>query len=128
MNQNIKATWSNRSKMAYSNIQQHNNTRITPKKPANGKFNKTKLPSPISVLNKLGITHDKATHAGFLKIRCPFHKNGAEKNPSLNLHQLDGYFKCHSCGAKGGDILAFFMKVTNMSFIDAAKVLNAWEV
>ena len=114
--------------VANKNIEQYNNTTTTQNKKAKGKFNKTKLPCPIAVLNKLGITPGRANQAGFLKIRCPFHKNGAEKNPSLNLHQQDGYFKCHSCGAKGGDILAFFMKVTNMYFIDAAKALNAWEI
>jgi hypothetical protein len=54
---------------------------------------------------------------------CPFHE---DKNPSLSVNLLHGGFKCHGCGASGGDVLAFHMRLTGMDFIDAAKALGAW--
>jgi DNA primase len=38
-----------------------------------------------------------------------------------------GAFKCFSCGAKGGDVLAFHQQLHKMSFVDACKDLGAWE-
>lgn len=92
-----------------------------------GKFNRAKLPFPVMVMFKLKISTGIPNAAGYWKIHCPFHKNGGEKNPSLNLHQVNGNFRCHACGAKGGDILAFYMQYTGTKFIDAAKQLGAWE-
>lgn len=92
-----------------------------------GSFNKPKLPMPIDVLYRLSIRTGKVNQKGYWVITCPFHKDGDEKHPSLNLHQIHGHFLCHACGAKGGDILAFFMQVTGTSFISAAKELGAWE-
>lgn len=128
MDKKTIATWNNVSKMANKNIKQYNNNTIIRNKTAKSNFNKTKLPAPIIVLNSLGIKPSKINSGGYWTIHCPFHKNGAEKHPSLNLHHISGHFKCHSCDAKGGDILAFFIKITNKSFINAAKTLNAWEV
>jgi hypothetical protein len=92
-----------------------------------GQFVRALLPSPISVLTRLGIHPKKMNPKGYWILSCPFHKEGKEKNPSLNLHQTKGNFRCHSCGAKGGDILAFFMVFTNTSFIEAARELGALE-
>lgn len=91
------------------------------------KYNKEKLPSPESVLNILGLKAIKRNQKGYLVLCCPFHKGGAEKNPSLNLHSSKGHYKCHSCGAKGGSIIDFYIKHTNTSFKEAAKDLGAWE-
>jgi hypothetical protein len=33
-----------------------------------------------------------------------------------------------SCGQKGGDVLAYEMKVTGADFLDAARALGAWRV
>ena len=38
-----------------------------------------------------------------------------------------GAFRCMVCGAKGGDVLAFYMLRHGLRFIDAAKALGAWE-
>ena len=89
-------------------------------------FRRLQLPSPADVLHRLGLKALKANTQGYLKLHCPFHKNGKELRPSLNLHQTTGHFRCHACGAKGGDILAFYMNVTGKSFINAAKELGAW--
>ena len=50
---------------------------------------------------------------------CPFH---GEKTPSFHVHAEEGYFKCFGCGA-GGDVIAFAMKLENLPFGDAARVL-----
>ncbi|HTU71143.1 MAG TPA: DNA primase [Candidatus Baltobacteraceae bacterium] len=50
---------------------------------------------------------------------CPFH---GEKTPSFHVHPEEGYFKCFGCGA-GGDVIAFAMKLENMPFADAARML-----
>jgi CHC2 zinc finger len=58
---------------------------------------------------------------------CPFH---TDKNPgSFFVHSHTGGYKCFSCGAKGGDILAFVMQRHSLSFKDALKKLaQDWEV
>lgn len=104
-------------------------TNYRPKKPSRqGHFRRSMIPTPISVLNRLGINPSKINHKGFWILRCPVHKDGNENTPSLNLHHIGGHFRCHACGFKGGDILAFYMGVTHLSFKDAAKHLGAWEV
>lgn len=93
-----------------------------------GHFNRLRLPHPIDVLHQLDFYAEKANAKGYLKLRCPFHKDGNEQTPSLNMHKTDGHYRCHACGAKGGDILAFYMNVTGKSFTKSAKELGAWEV
>ncbi len=50
---------------------------------------------------------------------CPFH---GEKTPSFHVHPEEGFFKCFGCGA-GGDVIAFAMKLENLPFADAARML-----
>ena len=56
--------------------------------------------------------------------RCPFHD---DTHPSLRVRLETGAFRCMACGAHGGDVLAFHMQITGLSFVDAAKALGAWE-
>lgn len=92
------------------------------------KFNRNLLPTPIDTLNRLGIKIVRSNSSGYLILRCPVHKEGNEKRPSLNLHQQSGHFRCHSCGIKGSDILAFYITVTGKTFKQSVTDLNAWEV
>lgn len=50
---------------------------------------------------------------------CPFHQ---EKTPSFSVAAEKGFFYCFGCQA-GGDIFHFLMKVEQISFIDAVKLL-----
>lgn len=50
---------------------------------------------------------------------CPFH---SEKTPSCHIHPDDGYFHCFGCGA-GGDVITFTMKIENLSYIEAIRLL-----
>jgi DNA primase len=97
------------------------------KKAQRGQFNRSLLPAPIIVLKQFGIHLGKMNHRGYWQLCCPFHKNGKESNPSLSLHHANGHYRCHTCGAKGGDILAFYMKLTGKHFIDASREIGAWE-
>ena len=82
------------------------------------------LPAPAKILDSLGIKYHQKGE--WLHVYCPFHKNGQEKNPSLNLQTEIGYYKCHACGAKGGDVLAFYMAITGKRFIESVRELVAW--
>lgn len=53
------------------------------------------------------------------KCLCPFH---SEKTPSCAVHPGDGYFYCFGCGA-GGDVITFIMKIENLDYIEAVKLL-----
>jgi DNA primase len=50
---------------------------------------------------------------------CPFH---GEKTPSFNIYTENGSFYCFGCGV-GGDVITFIMKIENLDYIDAVKLL-----
>ncbi|MGH8586514.1 MAG: CHC2 zinc finger domain-containing protein, partial [Gammaproteobacteria bacterium] len=54
---------------------------------------------------------------------CPFHN---DTRPSLRVRLDTGAFRCMTCGAKGGDVLAFHMRRHSLRFIESAKALGAW--
>ena len=58
---------------------------------------------------------------------CPFHADHREGSFKVNIET--GSFKCWSCGAAGGDIIAFVQKRDQLSFVDVlCKLAQAWEV
>ena len=93
-----------------------------------GSFNRALLPLPVTVLTRIGIKPNTANNAGYWLIKCPFHKGGEEKNASLSIHQVRGNFRCFTCGARGGDVLSFWMQHNGQSFKQAAQELGAWRV
>ena len=50
---------------------------------------------------------------------CPFH---GEKTPSFYINTSKQIYKCFGCG-EGGDVINFVMKMENLDFIDAVKLL-----
>ena len=51
---------------------------------------------------------------------CPFH---SEKTPSCYIYLDDNpHFYCFGCGA-GGDVITFIMKIENLSFTEAVRIL-----
>jgi DNA primase len=58
---------------------------------------------------------------------CPFHDDRRPGN--FRIHLQSGAFTCFSCGAKGGDVIAFEAKLTHASPIQAARALaERWRV
>lgn len=56
---------------------------------------------------------------GNYKGLCPFH---GEKTPSFHISSSKQIYKCFGCG-EGGDVINFVMKMENLDFIDAVKLL-----
>ena len=50
---------------------------------------------------------------------CPFH---SEKTPSFTINSQKQFFKCFGCG-EAGDVIKFIMKIENIEFIEALKML-----
>jgi DNA primase len=85
-------------------------------------FQRDRLPSPADYYHEQGL---KLIGRGEWKSAlCPFH---SDTRPSLRVHLDTGAFRCMACGAHGGDVLAFQMQRHGLRFIDAAKVLGAWD-
>ena len=53
------------------------------------------------------------------KVLCPFH---GEKTPSFYINTSKQIYKCFGCG-EGGDVINFVMKIENLDFMDAVKLL-----
>ena len=44
----------------------------------------------------------------------------------MRVNTGSGAWVCMSCGAKGGDLLAYEMQFTGAEFVDACKAVGAW--
>ena len=56
---------------------------------------------------------------------CPFHDDNKAGSFKVNLQT--GAYTCFACGAKGGDIVAFTMKLYGLDFVEAlAKIADEW--
>ena len=58
---------------------------------------------------------------GFM--RCPFHKGGAERTPSLQIYNGYRGFFCRACG-EGGDVIRFTELYENLTPKEAVLVLS----
>lgn len=82
------------------------------------------LPTPARYLRDHGLFAGKV-RGEWASIRCPAHKSGAEAHPSLRVSLTDGHFRCMTCGAKGGDIIALHRLLTGCGFVQAVRELGA---
>jgi len=58
---------------------------------------------------------------------CPFHAD--TKPGSFRVHTGTGAFTCYSCGARGGDVIAYVQRRHALSFVDAlAHLADAWGI
>ena len=86
------------------------------------RFDRTQLPTPsVYYAEALGV--EFGNRSGWVSVRCPLHDDNA---PSLSVNLQHGGYKCHACGAAGGDVLAFHRRRHEMSFETAARDLGAW--
>jgi hypothetical protein len=95
-----------------------------PLRPTRGSaLDKSSLPTPHAYLRDNGLLIRKPK-GDWTLIRCPSHKGGDERNPSMSISLVDGHFACHACGAKGRDILALHRLRTGLGFRDAVRDLG----
>ena len=87
------------------------------------RLDRSSLPSPLAYLTQQGLLTRKA-RGEWASIRCPVHKGGDERNPSISVSLVDGHFACHACGAKGGDIIELHRLVSGLGFRDAVRDLG----
>src|SRR5262245_8703729 len=78
-------------------------------------LDRSSLPSQLASLKARG-TSISRPRGEWILLSCPAHKNGNERHPSLSMSLVDGHFRCHACGAKGGDIVALHMLTTGLRF------------
>src|SRR2546422_9915627 len=71
-------------------------------------------------LVELASAHVSLKKAGrHYKGLCPFHQ---EKTPSFHIDREQGLWHCFGCG-EGGDIFDFVMRISSLSFTEAAETL-----
>lgn len=85
------------------------------------KFDRSRMPDPTDYLAQHVTLPKRLTATGWALVRCCFHD---DRKPSLSVNVETGAFVCHSCGAKGGDVLAFHQVLFGRSFLDAAQDLG----
>lgn len=85
-------------------------------------FERNRLPDAVSYYEAEGLHLIGPNSAKWKTTACQFH-GGSD---SMRVNTKTGAWVCMSCGAKGGDVLAYHMQLHEMEFIEAAKVLGAW--
>ena len=85
-------------------------------------LNRDLLPTTAAFYQQEGVKLLGA--GGWRDALCPFHK---DTNPSMRVFFETGAFRCMTCGAHGGDVVAFHMLRHGVGFVAAAKSLGAWE-
>lgn len=81
------------------------------------------LPAPLQYLTRRGMLK-REPRGEWAAIPCPAHKGGEEKHPSMSVSLIDGHFRCHACGASGGDVVALHRLITGHGFLDAVRELG----
>ena len=85
-----------------------------------GEFIRDRLPDPVNYFDAEDV---RLVGPGRWKTGpCHFH-GGSD---SLRVNTASGGWCCMSCGAKGGDVLAFHMQRHGLPFVDAARALGAY--
>lgn len=85
-------------------------------------FDKARLPDPVSYYEGQGLQF-RERRGKWRSAACSFHGS----TDSMRVNTDSGAFACMAgCGARGGDVLAYHMAATGLSFIEAAKELGAW--
>ncbi len=83
-------------------------------------FDRALLPDPPAFYENTGLR--LVGRGKWRTTSCAFH----DGSDSMRINTESGAFVCMACGAKGGDVLAYYMQAHGLEFIDAAKALGAW--
>ena len=85
-------------------------------------FDRELLPDATTYFENQGLTLKGPGRAKWKTTICNFH-GGSD---SMRVNTDNGAWVCMSCGEKGGDVLAYEIKVSGAEFQDAAKSIGAW--
>ncbi len=85
-------------------------------------FDRTLLPDPVTYFENQGLSLKGPRSAKWKTTTCNFH-GGSD---SMRVNVGTGAWVCMSCDEKGGDVLAYEIKVSGAEFLDAAKSIGAW--
>ena len=85
-------------------------------------FDRSLLPDTVTYFENQGLTLKGPRSAKWKTTTCNFH-GGSD---SMRVKVSTGAWVCMSCGEKGGDVLAYEIKVGRREFVDAAKALGCW--
>jgi hypothetical protein len=84
-------------------------------------FRRERLPDPVEFFEGQGL---QLKGPGKWKTtRCEFH-GGSD---SMRVNTDNGAWCCMNCGAKGGDVLSYYMQHTGEDFVKAAKALRCFD-
>ena len=83
-------------------------------------FDRNLLPAPLHYFEGAGLA--LTGRGNWRTAACQFH----EGSDSMRVNTTSGGWCCMSCGAKGGDVLAYHQQLHGLDFVDAAKQLGAW--
>ena len=85
-------------------------------------FKSEKLPEPINFFSENGL--ELIGKGKWRTTKCIFH-GGSD---SMRVNVSKGAWVCMAgCGARGGDVLSYYMAVNGVDFVSAAKALGAWD-
>ncbi len=85
-------------------------------------YQRENLPDVTTYFESHGLVLKGPTSAKWKTTTCNFH-GGSD---SMRVNTQTGAWVCMSCGEKGGDVLAYEMKLTGVDFVDACKAVGAW--
>lgn len=83
-------------------------------------LDRSRLPAVLPYFERHGV--HLSGRGAWRSALCPFHD---DKRPSLRVNVDSGGYRCMSCGAKGGDIVAFHRARYGLSFTAAVRDLEA---
>lgn len=86
-----------------------------------GEFVRDRLPDPVSYFEGAGLT--LRGPGRWKTTRCEFH-GGSD---SMRINADTGAWVCMACGEKGGDALAYAMRSQGLEFVQAARLLGAYD-
>ena len=86
-------------------------------------LDRASLPTPLAYLKRYEMLNTRP-RGEWASVRCPAHKRGNEQHASMRVSLSDGHFRCHACGAKGGDIVTLHRLATGLGFREAVAQLG----
>ena len=85
-----------------------------------GEFRRELLPTPQAFFESCGL--QLCGRGPWRTTSCQFH-GGSD---SMRINVASGGWCCMNCGEKGGDILAYTMRLHGLQFVEAARRLGAY--